>query len=109
MTRVSISPTRCSVPSPDSGPAPRSLESWVAALVSELRIPELADLDVSLVLDLARDAAHGVARPAAPVTTFLVGYAAGRQGADADAVRLLAASASRLAGQAPEPAPGAGA
>jgi len=29
------------------------------------------------VLDLAREAAHGVARPAAPLTTFLAGYALG--------------------------------
>ena len=31
----------------------------------------------ALVLDLAREAAHGVARPAAPLTTFLAGYALG--------------------------------
>ena len=34
----------------------------------------------ALVLDLAREAAHGVARPAAPLTTFLAGYALGGQG-----------------------------
>jgi len=34
----------------------------------------------ALVLDLAREAAHGVARPAAPLTTFLAGYALGAQG-----------------------------
>ncbi len=33
-----------------------------------------------LVLDLAREAAHGVARPAAPLTTFLAGYALGTEG-----------------------------
>ena len=33
-----------------------------------------------LVLDLAREAAHGVARPAAPLTTFLAGYALGAEG-----------------------------
>jgi hypothetical protein len=32
------------------------------------------------VLDLAREAAHGVARPAAPLTTFLAGYALGTEG-----------------------------
>jgi hypothetical protein len=31
-----------------------------------------------VVLDLARDVAHGVTRPAAPVTAFLLGLAAGR-------------------------------
>lgn len=34
----------------------------------------------ALVLDLAREAAHGVARPAAPLTTFLAGYALGAEG-----------------------------
>ena len=34
----------------------------------------------ALVLDLAREAAHGVARPAAPLTTFLAGYALGGAG-----------------------------
>ncbi|HEX4790540.1 MAG TPA: DUF6457 domain-containing protein [Actinospica sp.] len=34
----------------------------------------------TLVLDLAREAAHGVARPAAPLTTFLAGYALGAEG-----------------------------
>ncbi|MDQ3457112.1 MAG: DUF6457 domain-containing protein [Actinomycetota bacterium] len=34
-----------------------------------------------LILDVARDAAHGVARPAAPLTTYLLGIAVGR-GAD---------------------------
>jgi len=31
-----------------------------------------------VILDLARDAAHGVARPAAPLTAYLVGVAVGR-------------------------------
>lgn len=34
----------------------------------------------ALVLDLAREAAHGVARPAAPLTAFLAGYALGAEG-----------------------------
>lgn len=32
------------------------------------------------MLDLAREAAHAVARPAAPLTTFLAGYALGAEG-----------------------------
>ena len=44
-------------------------------------------------LDLARDAAHSVARPAAPLTTYLLGVAVG-QGADPVAA---AAVLSRLA------------
>jgi hypothetical protein len=33
---------------------------------------------VAAVLDLARDVAHGVARPAAPLTAYLVGVAVGQ-------------------------------
>ncbi|MDV9196018.1 NTP transferase domain-containing protein, partial [Streptomyces sp. Wh19] len=50
------------------------LDEWITAVKNELGI-EL-DVDTGVLLDLARDAAHGVARPAAPLTTFLVGYAA---------------------------------
>ncbi|MGH3781916.1 MAG: DUF6457 domain-containing protein, partial [Pseudonocardiaceae bacterium] len=32
----------------------------------------------SRVLDMSRDVAHGVARPAAPLTAYLLGLAAGR-------------------------------
>jgi len=52
------------------------LDSWVQALEAELGLPP-GTVDVGVVLDLARDAAHAVARPAAPVTTYAVGYAAG--------------------------------
>lgn len=53
------------------------LDNWVEALEAELGLPP-GTVDVPAVLDLARDAAHAVARPAAPVTTYAVGYAAGR-------------------------------
>jgi len=75
----------------------RSLEAWVAELTAELGIPELAGLDLATVLDLARDAAHSVARPAAPLTTFLVGYAAARAGGSPDEIQRLAALAARRA------------
>ncbi|MFB8367078.1 DUF6457 domain-containing protein, partial [Streptomyces sp. NPDC055929] len=48
-------------------------------------------------LDLARDAAHGVARPAAPLTTFLVGYAAARAGGGPEAVAEASRKAAALA------------
>ena len=35
---------------------------------------------LTVVLDLARDAAHGVARPAAPLAAFVAGLAVGRSG-----------------------------
>ena len=52
------------------------LGRWVTALEGELGLPT-GTVDVRAVLDLARDAAHRIERPAAPVTTYAAGYAAG--------------------------------
>ena len=64
------------------------LDVWLRQVCDELELPET--MDRTAVLDLARDVAHGVARPAAPLTAYLVGVAVGR-GADPaaaiDAVR----------------------
>jgi hypothetical protein len=54
-----------------------TLEDWTAAVRAELGLGPGA-ADTKLVLDLARDVAHGVARPAAPFTAYLVGVAVGR-------------------------------
>ena len=56
------------------------LDAWVAAAATELGL-EPGDVPVKPVLDVARDVAHGVLRPGAPVTTYLMGVAVGR-GAD---------------------------
>ena len=81
-----------------------TLDDWTAALAAELGLDPL-DLDVRLLLDVARDAAHHVDRPAAPLTTFLVGYAAALRGGGAEAVRDAAAAASRLALSWPQDQP----
>jgi hypothetical protein len=49
------------------------LDSWVTAVCAELGIQPTTTPDT--VLEVARDVAHGVARPAAPLTTFLLGRA----------------------------------
>jgi Domain of unknown function (DUF6457) len=54
-----------------------TLESWTEAACAELGI-DPAVLDTRMVLDIARDAAHQVARPAAPLTAYLMGVAVGR-------------------------------
>ncbi len=72
------------------------LQDWVDELARTLDL-DAAAVDVALLLDVARDAAHQVARPAAPITTFLVGLAAGRAGGDAAAIRAAAGTATRLA------------
>ncbi|MFG2772499.1 DUF6457 domain-containing protein [Streptomyces sp. NPDC048350] len=87
------------------------LDEWITAVKAELGIE--IDVDTGVLLDLARDAAHGVARPAAPLTTFLVGYAAGRAAdagggpeAVAEASRKAAALANRWAAEAERDAAG---
>ncbi|MFF2651381.1 NTP transferase domain-containing protein [Streptomyces sp. NPDC058045] len=71
------------------------LEEWITAVKDELGID--LDVDTRALLDLARDAAHGVARPAAPLTTFLVGYAAAQHGGGPEAVAEAARKAASLA------------
>ncbi|MGN8051428.1 DUF6457 domain-containing protein [Curtobacterium sp. 22159] len=56
---------------------PSTLDDWTARLQAALGLED-APVDVAAVLDLARDAAHGVARPAAPLTAYVVGIAVGR-------------------------------
>lgn len=77
-----------------------ALSQWTAVarqvLSTDLGV-EIPEADVQLLLDVARDAAHAVDRPAAPVTTFLLGYAVAKAGDD----RLAdgAASLQRLSGE----------
>jgi len=53
-----------------------ALDDWLAEVGTELGIDD--EVQVRLLLDVARDVAHGVLRPAAPLTTYLVGVAVGR-------------------------------
>ncbi|MET7639182.1 NTP transferase domain-containing protein [Streptomyces sp. NPDC005438] len=73
----------------------RVLHEWMTAAKAELGV-EL-DVDLDVLLDLARDAAHSVERPAAPLTTFLVGYAAAQRGGSPEDVAEVARRASELA------------
>lgn len=77
-----------------------SLSTWSERLSEALGI----DLDVEIddILDLARDAAHQIERPAAPLTTFLVGYAAAMRGGSARDISDCVEIASELAAQDPE-------
>ena len=52
------------------------LDQWTHRLAQALQILDL-EVDQELLLDLARKSAGSVIHAAAPVTTFLVGYAAG--------------------------------
>jgi hypothetical protein len=56
-----------------------TMQKWIDAVRAELEIDARVPLDA--ILDVARHAAHNVIRPAAPVTTYLLGIAVA-QGAD---------------------------
>ena len=69
------------------------MTTWINAVCADLDLP--ADVNVDVVLDVARVTAHSVERPAAPVTAFLLGLAvAGGMdvGEAAARIQLLAAS-----------------
>jgi hypothetical protein len=71
------------------------LEEWLTECSTRLGLDEGTGAAYrDLVLELARDVAHGVARPAAPVTTFLLGLAAGSAGGSAADVQRLAVELS---------------
>ena len=58
------------------------MDRWVEAVKKELGLE--IEIDKDLILDVARDVAHAIERPATPVTTYLLGYAVAR-GADLNA------------------------
>lgn len=87
----------------------QAVEDFAAELARELEIHH-TPVDIGAILGIAGEAAHTVVRPAAPVTTFLIGYAAGlaeatgqadfstaHQAATGVARRLLAARSGEFA------------
>jgi hypothetical protein len=72
-----------------------NLHDWIDELCDVLDIE--VEVDEALILDLARDAAHQVERPAAPISTFLLGYAAAGFDGNPAQVERLAAQALALA------------
>ena len=76
---------------------PEALDDWAAALCEHFGL-RAEDVPVAAVLDLTRDVANGVARPAAPLGAFVAGLVAGRAGNDPAAVRDALAAVAALAG-----------
>lgn len=80
-----------------------TLDEWTAQACRELGL-DPADVRNQLVLDLARDVAHQVLRPAAPVTAYLLGVAVGRGADPAQAAAQLTALAAAASAQDAEDA-----
>ena len=79
-----------------------TLQRWTEAACAELGL-DPATVDERLILDLTRVVAHQVDRPAAPLTAFLAGMAAGR----GEPLSAAVASLTALARAWPEPPDGA--
>ncbi|WP_330461473.1 DUF6457 domain-containing protein [Streptomyces sp. NBC_00820] len=71
------------------------MHEWIEAAKTELGID--LDVDVTELLDMTKVVAHEVARPAAPITSFLVGYAAALQGGGPAAVAQANEQVTKLA------------
>lgn len=50
-----------------------NVDEWIGMLRSALELEE--SVPIHFMLDLTREVAHGVARPAGPLTTYLAGLA----------------------------------
>ena len=87
--------------SPHGRPGP-DIYAWVAELVEALAVdPDV--VEVEAVLDLARETAAEVGRPAVPLTAFLVGCAVGARGGGFAGFEAVAASVvDRMRGWSPE-------
>ena len=68
------------------------LDRWVEAACGELGLTP-ADVEAKTLLDVARDVAHRVLRPGAPITAYLMGIAVGRGADPADAAARISALA----------------
>jgi hypothetical protein len=72
-----------------------NLHDWIDELSDVLDVD--TEVDEGLLADLTRSAAKNVEHLAAPVTAFLLGYAAASHDADPEGVEALAARAQVLA------------
>lgn len=78
--------------------APMDLDEWIDVVCGALGIEDVVDRAVfpDLTLDIARVVAHRVERRAAPITTFLMGVAAGQAADPRSAAMAQAATVASL-------------
>jgi molybdopterin-guanine dinucleotide biosynthesis protein A len=72
------------------------IQAWVEHLCATLGV-EASVVDIRALLDATREVAHHVDRPAAPVSAFVIGVAAAREGATPEAVRAACERAAAAA------------
>lgn len=71
------------------------LQDWLATLLRDLGLDDAVDL--RLLLDVSREVAHAVERPAAPLTTYVLGLAVAREPAGGRTATELAERVAALA------------
>lgn len=71
----------------------QALDQWSQRLAQALQLMDL-EIDQELLLNLARKSADSVIHAAAPVTSFLVGYAAGLEAGTGSAGSKAASAAA---------------
>ena len=81
---------------------PEALEDWAQELRERFGLAA-EDVPIALILDLARDVAGAVARPAAPFSAFVAGLVAGRAGGSPGDVQAAVAAITRLALERADP------
>ncbi|MBO3739414.1 DUF6457 domain-containing protein [Actinoplanes flavus] len=72
------------------------LDQWVTEVAAELGLGDV-EVPTREVLDVARDVAHNVLRPGAPVSAYLLGLAVAGGADPADAAQRISALALRRA------------
>jgi hypothetical protein len=77
------------------------LREWTELVCRELGV-DPATVDRDALLDLTKEVAHGVTRPAAPLTAYVLGLAQGAGSAPPDAVERLTALAQEWERKAAE-------
>jgi hypothetical protein len=82
------------------------MDDWLGQLAMLLGEARLSDEEQGLLLDVARDVAHGTERKATPIATFLLGAAVARRvAAGEDRRAALSGAAVELRGILPEVPP----
>lgn len=75
-----------------------TLEEWCRSLLQAYGLEDV-QVDVNAILSLAGAAAHSVVRPAAPLTTFIAGYAAGLASASGNSTEAASIDAALAVGR----------
>ena len=102
-SKAAVPSTRTDEPTTKEQGTKAMTKTWINAVCEQLNLPP--DVNVDVILDVARVAAHNVERPAAPVTTFLLGLAvAGGTDVNEAAAKIqnLASTWSARQSRAPE-------